>query len=187
LNIPEELSFSQYVANCLQFERRKMCDDGAGLDEWYLRVLGFGCYARYLKTYAGSFPASNIKVMFFEELRDDPKKFMTDLSEFLSIDKTYWSDFDFRKENVTFSAKNPLLQRVALRLNSAGEKILRRRPGLKRRLVNLYKKINQEREGYDEIPLAIEQQLQNYYAPSNRELSKMLGRDLPPGWNQCHT
>lgn len=187
LNIPEDLSFSQYVADCLQFERQQACHNGADLDDWYLKVLGSGCYARYLKTYAGSFPASNIKVMFFEELQDDPKKFMGDLSDFLSIDREFWSDFDFRKENVTFSARNPLLQKIALRVNSAAEKTLRRRPGLKRGLVNLYKKINQKREGYEQMPLAIEQELQDFYASANRELSEMLGRELPPTWSRSQS
>ncbi len=120
-----------------------------GIDEWYLKVLRFGCYADLIAVFRSQFPSEHLKVMFFEELSGDEQAFMTELSDFLGIDSSFWSDFGFHRSNVTFAGRNRTLHRLAMRLNAMSEPLMRRYPRLKRSLVRTYKGLNQEREGYD--------------------------------------
>ncbi len=68
-----------------------------------------------------------------------------------------------------------------MRINALAEPVMRRYPGLKRKLVNTYKAVNQEREGYDPMSARARELLIEYYAPSVRRLEE-LGTTLPPTW-----
>jgi hypothetical protein len=176
------MTFEAYVGHCLAYAGQKSNGSAEVLDEWQMKVLEFGCYVRSLQRYYEVFPRDNIKVMFFEELKSDTAAFMRELSGFLAIDAGFWDDFAFHRENVTFQPRNALLQKMALWVNARGEVALRRRPALKRKLVGLYKSVNQSQEGYDEMPAQVRRQLDGFYAAPNRELRALLGRDLPTGW-----
>lgn len=182
LNINESVSFRTYVDKCLAYDGGTASAEELGLDPWYLNVLRYGRYSDYLQVYLSSFPAANIRVMFFEDLRDDPRAFMTELSEFLGIDAAFWDTFEFRRENVTFSAGNKTLHRLALGINNMTEPYLRRMPRLKSWLVALYKRLNLAGEGYTPMADDVRNRLQAYYASSNGALSELLGRSVPPSW-----
>lgn len=182
LNIDESVSFRAYVDKCLAYDSGAAGAAELGLDPWYLNVLRYGRYSDFLKVYLSSFPAANIRVMFFEHLRDNPRDFMRELSDFLGIDASYWNNFEFRRENVTFSAGNKLLHRLALDINNRAEPYLRRMPRLKNGLSALYKRLNQAGEGYSPMADDIRRGLQDYYASSNGALSELLGRSVPSSW-----
>ncbi len=184
LNIPEDISFEAYVDKCIRFDGGLASPAELGVEEWYLKVLKFGRYADFLAPYYDAFPSGNIKVMFFEQLRDDVAGFMDELSGFLGIDAEIWKQYEFRKTNVTFSGSNKLLHKAAIYFNSISEPILRQRPRLKRTLVDFYKKINQAREGYDPMSEQAQAALQEYYASSNASLRTLLARNLPPSWEE---
>jgi hypothetical protein len=59
---------------------------------------------------------------------------------------------------------------------------MRRYPIVKRTIVRAYKAINQEREGYDEMPDATRALLTDYYRPSIRALERWLGEPVPAAW-----
>ena len=183
LNLPQELSFEDYVDRCLRFERQGVSPAELGLDEWYLKVLRFGSYADFIAIYRSKLPVRNIKVMFFESLRHDARAFMTELSAFVGIDQGFWEEFEFRKSNVTFSARLKGLHRIAMLANRAAEPVLRRYPGIKQSLVSTYKSFNQEREGYEPMPAAVRSRLVEYYAPGVHALRRQLGVRLPASWN----
>ena len=182
LNISEDIQFKDYVEKCLAYDSKQATPVDLGLDEWYLKVLRFGCYSDFLVPYFNAFPRNQIKVMFFEQLCDDVPGFMCELSEFLEIDARFWENYEFRKANVTFSGGNKLFHRVAIYINSKAETFLRRRPKIKRFIVDCYKKLNQAREGYDPMPDFVRNELNNYYHPSNIALSNLLGKELPQSW-----
>lgn len=185
LNLPQDLTFDEYVRRCLAYDRGTRTPASLGLEEWYLKVLRYGCYADGLARFRAHFPAERIKVEFFEALRADERQFMRGLSEFLAIDATHWDRFDFRPSNVTFSARLRGLHRLAMRTNALAEPIMRRYPGVKQSLVRAYKALNQEREGYDPMPPATRDTLIDYYAPSLRRLEQQLDRPLPEAWGRA--
>lgn len=184
LDIPEELSFAEFVQKCLAYDCGDVSPKELGLSEWHLKSLSFGRYANYLHQYFMVFPRQNIKVMFYEKLSDDVLEFMTELSVFLKIDQKYWSDFNFRKSNVTFSGRNKALHKLAIGLNNLSEPLLRQRPWLKHPLVNFYKSLNQAASQREPIPAAVRQQLSDYYGGSNRRLSSLIDAELPESWSR---
>ena len=181
LDLPASMTFDDYLSHCLDYDRRVAGVQQFGLDEWYLKVLHFGCYAEFIAAFRSQLPAEQLKVMFFESLRDDPRAFMAELSEYLGIDGSFWSEFTFHKSNVTFFGRNRTLHRLAMRVNAIAEPVMRRYPGLKRSLVSAYKFLNQKREGYDPMSSRAREQLIEYYGPSVRTLQQ-LGTALPATW-----
>jgi hypothetical protein len=182
LDLPASMTFDDYLRRCLDYDRGIAGPQQSGLDEWYLKVLRFGCYADSIAAFRAQLPQEQVKVMFFESLRDDARAFMVELSGYLGIDSSFWSGYTFHKSNVTFSGRNRALHRLAMRVNAAAEPILRRYPALKRSLVSSYKTVNQEREGYDPMSASARQALIKYYAPSVRALQQ-LGTPLPRDWD----
>jgi hypothetical protein len=182
LNLPQDMTFDEYVRRCVDFDRRAKSPEELGLDEWYLKVLRFGCYSDFLAVFRSHMPVENLKVMFFESLRQDERAFMVELSAFLGIEAGFWSRFEFRKSNVTFSGRNRGLHRLAIKVNALAEPVMRRYPGLKRSLVRVYKAANQKREGYDPMPPGVRERLIEFYAPGIRTLQHQLDADLPETW-----
>jgi hypothetical protein len=181
LNLPQQLGFDDYVRRCLAYDRGES-PQAIGLEEWYLKVLRFGCYADFLSVFRANFAHDRIKVMFFESLRADEHGFMRELSDFLDIDPEHWRDFEFRRSNVTFSARLRGLHVLAMRTNALAEPLMRRYPVVKQSLVRVYKALNQEREGYDPMPAATRKLLNDYYAPSMRRLEQQLDCEVPAAW-----
>jgi hypothetical protein len=182
LNIPSELSFEDFVEKCIAYDKGYAQPVELGLGEWYLKTLAFGRYAENIELFLDRFPRSNVKVMFYESLRDDAVAFMKELSNFLAIDPQYWDNFEFRKSNVTFSGRNKLLHRLAIALNNASEPLLRKRPRLKHALVDFYKSVNMARARSEPIPEMLREQLANLYRDSNQRLAGLLNAELPESW-----
>lgn len=183
LDLPQELAFDEYVTRCLDYDRRTRDCQDPGLGEWYLKVMRFGCYADFIARFRAEFPPENIKVMFFEALRDDERAFMCELSGFLRIDPVFWSNFGFRRSNVTFSGRNRALHKLAVKTNGVVEPLMRRHPGVKRTLVRAYKAVNQARQGYDPMPAWTRARLVDFYRPSIHALQRQLDSALPEAWH----
>ena len=188
LDLREDLDFHQYLQACLSYacEGGESADDKllrAPLDEWHLKVLQFGCYADYLRHYFEAFTAEQIKVAFYDDLCDDPVRFMEGLSHFLDIDPQFWSQADLSPVNVTFSGRNSHLHRLAVAANDRLEPFLRPRPKLKAAIVRAYKRLNRAKEGYDAMSDADRTLLQRFYAPHNCDLQTLLARPLPDSWH----
>jgi hypothetical protein len=183
LNLPPGMGLDDYLQRCLDYDRGRTTASAAGLDPWYLKVLRFGCYAEFIDVFRLQMPPANLKVMFFESLCRNEREFMVELSAFLRIEREFWTGFRFRPSNVTFSGRNQLVHRWAMRANLLAEPMLRRFPAAKRALVGAYKALNQEREGYDPMPQATRERLIAYYRPSVAALARQPGVSLPDSWN----
>ena len=175
LNLSKDLSFEEYIDKCIAYDFDGKSPAELGIDEWYLKVISFGRYADYLKYYYQYFPEDHIKVMFFEDMNYDVANFMRELCQFLEISPDHFDDYDFKKVNVTYESKVKWLHKMAMSLNARSEKFLRQKPKLKQSLVSFYKKINQAREGYDEISENNRIRLKQYYGPSISSLQVLMG------------
>jgi hypothetical protein len=180
LELPADLGFERYVDLCERYASGRLSPEQAGIAEKHLRALEIGGYAGYLKNFYDVFPPQQIEVAFFDQLARDPVRFMSELCRFAGLDPEFFRNFGFGKANVTFSSRLKLLHRIAMLLNRALESVLRRHPGMKARLVRMYKRFNQDREGYRAMTETMRARLAQYYAPANRELRQLLqGRELP--------
>jgi hypothetical protein len=108
---------------------------------------------------------------------------MKELSEFIAVDSNFWNTYEFRKENVTFTGKNRYIHFIAVYMNRLMEPFLRKHPGIKRSLLATYKKLNQDREGYDPMPEKIRNELEKYYRPHNERLAMLIGESSTVPWN----
>jgi hypothetical protein len=180
LEVPRDLAFEDYVDRCERYARGELDAKDAAVPEKHLRALEIGHYAKYLENYLALFPERQVKVAFFEHLKRDPVEFMTDVCRFVDIAPEFYRDYVFGRANRTFSAKLRPLHRAAALLNATLEPLLRRRPEIKSRLVSLYKRMNQARDGYEPMASSTRTRLAERYAASNRDLKALLpGRELP--------
>lgn len=174
LEIDQNISFDEFVQRCIRFDRGEATPAELGVGEWFLKNLGFGRYVIGLEEFFRLYPRDQVKVLLFEELNRDVKGFMREVCQFVSIDAGFFETYEFKKTNVTFSSKNPLLHKLAVWFNSVAEPVLRQRPQLKEWVVNTYKRFNQRQEGYDPMSETARAALQQYYAASNRRLAELL-------------
>ena len=180
LNLSKDLTFEEYIDKCIAYDSGQKNPAELGIDEWYLKVISFGRYADYLKYYYQQFPENQIKVMFFEDMNRDVANFMRELCQFLEISPDYFNSYNFKKVNVTYESKMKWMHNDAISLTTSSERFLRQKPELKQFLVRLYKKINQAREGYDEISDESRYRLKQYYWQSIGALQTLIGiQDTP--------
>ncbi len=60
-------------------------------DEWQneKKLLNEGLYYKHLKKYFDLFPAKNIKILLYEDIKKNPQKFIQSLFEFLEVKKNF--------------------------------------------------------------------------------------------------
>ncbi|MEM1230018.1 MAG: sulfotransferase [Pseudomonadota bacterium] len=180
-NVPAELSLGEYFEACRAHEAGAPVKPALG--EWYLKVLNFGCYADRLQPYLEHFPREQLLIKYFDDLGADPKAFMTEVSDFLQISGDVWQDYEFHRQNVTFASRFGPLHKLALRTNDLLEPFLRRNPGIKRRLLGVYKSLNEAPLQEDAAAAAAKAALRDYYAQPNACLATLLGTRLPDSWS----
>lgn len=168
------LSLRAYMEKCISYSSNKAAPNELGLAAEHPRALEVGRYAEYLKEYYEVFPREQITVMFYEHLKSDVSGFMAGLCDILGIDAEFYKDYAFNKVNVTAYARIKYLHKVALSVNRRLEGFLRQRPAIKGKIVSVYKFLNQKQEGYPDMDEADRRMLEDYYAPSNRELADLL-------------
>ncbi len=175
LHLSKGLSFEEYIDKCIAYDSGQKTPVELGIDEWYLKVISFGRYADYLMYYYQQFPKEQIKVMFFEDMNRDIVSFMYELCQFLDISPDYFDDYNYKKINATYESRIKWLHKAAISFNVKSERFLRQRPKLKQLLVNLYKRINEAREGYEKISDDSRFRLKQYYLPSIGALQVLVG------------
>jgi hypothetical protein len=178
-----KISFEEYVRRNVDYCDRGRPPNMDGISkQWLLGCIQTGKYAGYLKEFYARFPHENIKVMFFEDLKDNALKFMYELCEFLEIDKSFYKTYEFYYVNKTYTPKHSRLHSVSIKLNKMMEPYFRRHPEQKRQLTALYKRINQRNSGYSPMPESMKTFLLDYYRDSNAELVGLLGVNRYPRW-----
>lgn len=182
LELPENITFERYFEICRQYSCGDLAVEEAGVAEKHLRALEIGNYEKYLHNYLGTFPDANIQVFFFENLKADPVRFMTEICRYVGIDSDFFSEHEFKRSNVTYSARFKPLHFIVIRLNRLLESALRQRPEIKTKLVALYKWFNQSEQGYQPMGDEIRKRVATYYEPCNRKLKVLLGNQEVPPW-----
>lgn len=177
LELPPQLTFEAYVELCRRYAPRRK----GVIAEKHARALEIGEYSKYLKRYRDVFPEAQVKVVFYDDLHRDARRFMAQVCGFIGVDSAFYGTYEFERVNASFSARLKPLHRVALLCNRAMEPLLRQRPALKARIRAAYRRLNLV--GNEGAGMARETRagLAEHYAPSNAELRTLLAaQDLPP-------
>jgi len=126
LLIDQDITLEDYIKYCNSLNE----DDLHKRDNNpYFGVEG-GYYYKYIGSWMEQFD-ERLKILFFEDMKDDPRKMLKELCKWLKIDPDFYDDFDFVVENRTSDFKNRWLHKIAILVNKKFEVFFRRYPKLK--------------------------------------------------------
>ena len=172
LAFAQDLDFDRYLDRCealgLDPEQRD------GLGPW--TALSGGLYSTWLPGWQQVF-GQDLLVMYSDDLRRDPDGSLERIGAHFGIEIT---EPQVRQQNVSVDISRPGVQKLALKINHAGELLWRRFPGFKQRLMGVYYRVN-ARKSQEQMTTEQRARLDEYFAPSIRELREQLS-DVPYRW-----
>lgn len=182
LRNPAERLFSQFLMNLklgkitekdllkeIEADQKKKIK-GWGVSHLYLEV---GNYYAQVKAYYDVFPASQIKVILYDDFKNSPAMVMKDLFSFLGVNADFQLDMSRRYNE----AGMPRFGKLNYWLTQMGIYGLVKRifsSGLKEKI----KGIIYTRENIPTITPEEKKWLQDYYRDDVNKLSALIGRDL---------
>jgi hypothetical protein len=170
-----QLSSNEFVEQAFA-EAATIEEDGP--EEWrqapFGRQLLKGRYAVYVRRFLEFFPADSVRILYFEDLRDQPRETVADACQFLGLDPAMYDHFEFAVENRSRRHRHPRLRTLASRTNRRLEPALNRIPWLRRAARTAYNAVNTSTaETVLSFAPADAQRLRAYYAPFNSDLSQL--------------
>ncbi|WP_221583749.1 sulfotransferase domain-containing protein [Microbacterium sp. G2-8] len=175
LLLPQNITFDEYLDRCEPLGLSPEQDK----DQVGWRGLSGGAYAHWLPSWQSVF-GEDLLVMYSDDFRARPEEALVRIGAHLGIDVVEAED---RQSNVSVDISNAKLQRVALALNRAGERIWRRHPRLKDRLLDVYYRLN-SRKQQERMSDDARRRLDAHFAASLAELREMLP-DVPETWGRA--
>lgn len=172
LRIPQSMDFDGYLDRCEQLG----IDAETTPDMGPWTGLSNGLYAHWLPDWQAAF-GGDLLVMYSDDFRADPAAALERIGAHLRIEV---SEAVVREQNVSVDVSNERMQKLALRLNHMGERLWRRFPSLKQRLMNTYYKVN-ARTSQEKMTELQRRRLGDYYADSLVQLRALLP-NVPESW-----
>ena len=178
--LPDEMTLSEYVNRCLQYSHEQL----ERKENQVYTGISLGTYHEYLNPWLQLF-GNQIKIVFFDDLKKDTRKFMKEVCNWLEIDNLFYDNFEFDVKNRSFNYRNRLIHRFAVNANNVGQRFWRTNPIIKKSVLEVYYKLNGtsfENEDNDEKVI---QMLNDYFQPHNKQLQSLLstyGISNLPAW-----
>ena len=88
-----KLNFSEFVD--LAIDAVESDARGGSRELEFRRAIGQGNYARHLREFGEQFREDQIRYFFFEDLVENTKRTMKDVSDFLEIDNEFFDNYEF--------------------------------------------------------------------------------------------
>lgn len=141
-------------------------------------------YGRYLNNYLQYFDRSQILILFYDDVKKDPRSVIYQIENFLGIDQWYLEEFD-KPVNITGRSRYPFIVRIVARID-----LYARALGIKdaiktvSRHIGLLQLINSVRNAKDQTtrPASLaqetKQKLVPYFYDDMKEIEIITGRDL---------
>ena len=147
-------------------------------------IAGIGLYYSYLQRFLQHFPSSQIKILVYDDLKQDANSYLTSAYEFIGVDTRFRPEILDKAYHVRPTRKRfPMLHRVLTRSIApllANSRMaaqlyikIRSRGGLK-----FYHWLLGRSNGFPVIPDDLHESLADYYADDLRGISSFLGRDF---------
>ncbi len=173
---PIQRAYSQY------WHTKKLISLKASFEQviqQYPEFIERGLYYKQLSKYYNLFPCQNIKVVIYENFRENPQKTIQEIFSFLGVDKNFLPPSLYKKINKRKIVKNELLRNIKNRIkqNKFGLKSINflTRLGLNKHLEKIYLK---EAKCLGGIDLEIKKNLANYFKKDKENLEKLLGKKI---------
>ena len=178
LFVDRQVNLGNYIEHCRSLsedELRNRCNNP------YFGVEG-GYYHKYIGDWVEQFN-DRLKVLFFEDIKENPGIVLSELCEWLEIDPTFYDEFEFGIENRTAFYKNRSLHHIAIIVNRKFEALFRQYPVMKNQLKRIYALFNLEvRKDITKEEIEMARML---YQESNQMLADMMRKYnivRLPGW-----
>lgn len=137
LRDPAERAWSHFVFNrergdepLEDFEQALAQEEdrrAAGLAGSFYAYRWHGFYASQLRAYDALFPRERIQVLLYEDLVEDPRRFLESIFEFLGVDTSFEPDTTLHY-NVSGVARHPAIAWILQRANTIRGPLVRRAP-----------------------------------------------------------
>lgn len=121
-------------------------DEAVNSDNVFTRELLDGSYISYIKGWFNNFNNQDIKIIFFDDLKNDPEAVLEDLCDWLNIDFNFYKDKSFTVENKSVEFKNKPLQKIVFSIYMKLEPFFRNNYKLKSFLRDVYYKLNVDKK-----------------------------------------
>jgi hypothetical protein len=141
-------------------------------------TLSCGKYVDHLRRWRDAFEPGRLHLYLFEDLKNNPRAFMTRLARDINLDAGYYGDFPFKASNQTAGVRSPAVERFARRLKPFFPKRQITRT-LKKWYRNLQAVPVEPRHKPDEAAL---NSLREFYRSFNERLAEEFSLDLS-AWN----
>lgn len=147
-------------------------------DEIIDSAVAHSVYHVWLTKWIEAVGRERIHVYFFDDLVANPRSVMEDFCIRMQLDAAFYREY-------TFIAENPTVQVRSVNLSRAKRAVELHLPELMRSgmLKSAYQAINVRGKAlvppYDE---ALKHEMREYFLEPNRQLARLLGRELPLGW-----
>ena len=171
-----ELSFSEFVDSAL--DALQSNKQGGPREEEFKRAFEQGNYARHIQEFGVQFQKDQVRYFFFEDLVEDAKRLMMNMSDFLEIDRQFFEDYLYSVENKSRAYRSMTIQKFGYRLNMRLEPFLNSNPRLRKLAQTFYRNINEKPVAVrvDDHPKTIAK-LTDYYYDDIIRLGQILRLD----------
>jgi len=194
LRNPVDRAYSAYLMEynyadvTFPFEEIKTIAEKADPDYFpYTLFIDGGNYAKHLKTIYKYFPEEQVKIILFEELKEDSLKVCREIFKWLEVDNTFTPEI--KVHNPTMKRGSKFYAKLAITLLKRSP-ILRKTASLiiptyyNYKIGDFIRNLNRTNQKYPAMDHATREYLLNYFKDSNKELEEMIGRKVTILWNK---
>ncbi len=183
--IPREISFEDYI-------KSMQGPESLNVEKQHMMALRHGNYIDYIVKWQHYLDDSQIGIYFFEDLKNDPAGFMTQLCWDAGLDGNFFSNYKFNISNNSLNMRSGKIHNFYKVMRYKVRTKTHRYRGLhkllqilKKKFDPIYMKLNvREEDNTPEIDPATLEYLKDYYQQSNDRLNaKIQGRNLSDIWN----
>ena len=152
--------------------------------EQHPRLLDRGRYATHLSHYLEHFPATQIHVGFFDDLKTGAQEYADEVYDFLGIDRIMLSAGDLRERMPAGRPRNTAMVRLAKRASKVAASVgMRRwRSKIKRSTVVRSALYKQYRDDKPRLDPAVAAELRRGFAEEVARLDELLGQPVSERW-----
>jgi hypothetical protein len=129
------------------------------------------------------FPPDNILILFFDDLKAEPEKFIKKIYEFLEVDKNFAPNVLNKKILASGKPRNIFLSQIAYLIGGLFRKIgLANLVGAIKRNKLFNQLLFKNKKFEIKVDLQTQQQIRQYYKTDLQKLEKLINKKLPEGW-----
>lgn len=171
----KDITFAEYTSILLSGDTGELDEYISRKKSLYVlkRDLYYSTYILFLEKWKKAMGAENIQVLLFEDMVVSPRDTLCNIAHRLSIDDSFYKQYQFVKKNETYGVKNKRVHKIVKQISSSLPT-----GAIKKTLKNMYLSLQAKRvDKYTDDQEAI-RQLDHYFVPYNKELAKSFNLNL---------